>query len=101
MALALLVVLQLSATWLSIWSGLVRRLLKSEPTVLVRDGVMLHGAMRAQRVTDGEIRQSVRSRGIGDLSEVAAVVLETDGSFSVIPASQAGRLTTLPGGESH
>lgn len=95
-ALVLLVLLQLSVTWLSIRSRAVRRLLKSEPTVLVRDGVLLHDVMRAQRVTDGEIRQSIRSQGIGDLADVAAVVLETDGSFSVIPASQAGTLTVLP-----
>ncbi len=53
--------------------------------------------MRTQRVTDREIRQAVRSQGIGDLERVAAVVLETDGTFSVIPSSQAGRLTALHG----
>lgn len=95
-ALALLVLLQLSVTWLSIRSRTVRRLLKSEPSMLLRDGVMLHDAMRAQRVTDGEIRQAVRSQGIGDLSDVAAVVLETDGSFSVVPSAQAGSLSALP-----
>ncbi|GIF01200.1 DUF421 domain-containing protein [Paractinoplanes rishiriensis] len=88
--------LQLSVTWLSIRSRAVRRLLKSEPSVLLRDGVLLYDALRSQRVTDGEVRQAVRSQGIGDLADVAAVVLETDGSFSVIPAAQAGRLTVLP-----
>lgn len=96
-ALVLLVLLQLSATWLSIRFRAARRLLKSEPTVLVRDGHFLSDAMRAQRVTDGEIRQSIRSQGIGDLADVAAVVLETDGSFSVIPVAQAGNLSVLPG----
>lgn len=96
-ALVLLVLLQLSITWLAVRSHTVRRLLKSEPTVLLRGGVLVRDAMRAQRVTEEEIRQSVRSQGIGDLADVAAVVLETDGSFSVIPSAQAGRLSALPG----
>lgn len=94
-ALTLLVGLQLAATWLSARFRLVRRVLKSEPTLLVIDGRMLTGAMLAQRVTDGEIRQAVRSSGIGALDRVAAVVLETDGTFSVVPTSQAGDLTAL------
>jgi uncharacterized membrane protein YcaP (DUF421 family) len=58
---------------------------------------MLPEAMRQQRVTEGEIRQAVRSQGIGGLTEVAAVVLETDGTFSVIPSSQAGDGSALHG----
>jgi uncharacterized membrane protein YcaP (DUF421 family) len=98
-ALVLLVVLQLAATWLSVRYRRVRAVLKSEPTLLVRDGLLLEGALRAQRVTDGEIRQAVRSQGIGGMEQVAAVVLETDGTLSVIPASQAGQLTALHGVE--
>jgi uncharacterized membrane protein YcaP (DUF421 family) len=94
-ALAALIGLQFAATWLSTRSRAVRRLLKSTPTLLVRDGHLLDGAMREQRVTDGEVRQAVRSQGIGDLSQVAAVVLETDGSFSVVPAAQAGDWSAL------
>ena len=96
-ALMLLVGLQLAATWLSVRSRILRRLLKSRPTLLVRDGRLLAEPMRAQRVTDGEIRQAVRAQGIGDLALVAAVVLETDGNFSVIPTSQAGQLTAMHG----
>ena len=37
-----------------------------------------------------ELRQCIRARGSDDLSSVAAVVLETDGSTSVITTQQAG-----------
>ncbi|GAB1692938.1 DUF421 domain-containing protein [Krasilnikovia sp. M28-CT-15] len=94
-ALVLLVVLQFAATWLSVrWSPL-REALKSAPTLLVRDGELLVDAMRRQRVTDNEIYQAVRSQGIGDLGAVAAVVLETDGTFSVISEQQAGARSAL------
>ncbi|MDG6110348.1 DUF421 domain-containing protein [Dactylosporangium aurantiacum] len=98
-ALVMLVGLQLVATWLAVRFRPVRRLLKSEPTVLLRDGEMLHQVMRAQRVTEGEVAQAIRAQGIGDLAAVAAVVLETDGSFSVIATDQAGRRTALPGSD--
>src|SRR5687767_12493432 len=44
-ALTVLVVLQLAASWLSVRSGMVRSVLKSEPTLLVRDGCLLWQAM--------------------------------------------------------
>ncbi|WP_271189059.1 DUF421 domain-containing protein [Dactylosporangium matsuzakiense] len=96
-ALILLVVVQLAATWLSVRSRRIRAVLKSRPTLLLRDGRLLDAALRAQRVTDGEVRQAIRSQGIGDLDRVAAVVLETDGTLSVIPAGQGGQLTALTG----
>ncbi|PRY20210.1 DUF421 domain-containing protein [Pseudosporangium ferrugineum] len=94
-ALVLLVVLQFVATWLSVRSGKIRHLLKSAPTLLVRDGRMDEEMMRRQRVTANEVLQAVRSQGIGDLGLVAAVVLETDGTFSVITNQNAGEHTAL------
>ncbi|GIF01185.1 DUF421 domain-containing protein [Paractinoplanes rishiriensis] len=75
--------------------GPVRRLLKSQPTLLLRDGEILTDVLRRQRVTPGEVHQAIRAQGLGSVASVAAVVLETDGSFSVIPAEQAGDLTAL------
>jgi uncharacterized membrane protein YcaP (DUF421 family) len=53
-------------------------------------------ALRAERVTREEILAAVRSAGFGDLDAIAAVVLETDGSFSVISKHQAGSGSALP-----
>lgn len=60
------------------------RAVTEEATLLVRDGRMLHKALRRQRVTDAEVLAAVRKQGIDALEKVGAVVLETDGSFSVI-----------------
>ncbi|MGJ7439620.1 YetF domain-containing protein [Aquipuribacter sp. MA13-6] len=49
--------------------------------------------MRGQRLTEGEVRQAVRASGTGDLARVAAVVLESDGTLSVIGRSDAGDLS--------
>ncbi len=84
LALALLIVLQFIITWASVRFELVRRLVKSEPTLLVRDGVYLDEAMRGQRVTRDEVKAAMRDSGTSDLAQIACVVLETDGSLSVI-----------------
>ena len=82
-AMVVLVVLQLLVAWLSVRSRRVERLVKSEPTLVYRDG-FLHPAMRRMRVTEDEIRQAARTSGHPGLDDVAAVVLETDGSLSVL-----------------
>ena len=87
LALALLIGLQFVITWFSVRSPTVNRLVKSEPTLLLHRGHVLHGAMRRVRVVEAEIRAAVRGQGIASLEEVEAIVLETDGSFSVVAAS--------------
>jgi uncharacterized membrane protein YcaP (DUF421 family) len=46
--------------------------------------------MCQQRVTEGEVLQALRSQGIASVEQADAVVLETDGSFSVIARSEEG-----------
>ncbi len=87
-ALALLILFQFVVTWLSVRSGTIRRLVRGEPTLLLYRGEFLRDAMRSQRVTESEVRQAARSQGVSDLNS-HAVVLETDGSFSVLPAAEA------------
>ena len=41
-------------------------------------------------LTHADIRQTIRSSGVGDLGDVAAVILENDGSMSVITGSSLG-----------
>ena len=41
--------------------------------------------MRRQRVTKAEIDLALREHGYQDMSRIACVVLEADGSISVVP----------------
>ena len=86
-ALGLLIALQFLVSWLSVRSKLFSRAIKSEPTLLVRDGQMLRDAMRKERVVEAEIYQALRQQGQADLTQVAAMILETDGSLTVISRS--------------
>ncbi|HUF07202.1 MAG TPA: YetF domain-containing protein [Candidatus Binatia bacterium] len=89
-AFALLVGLQLVITWLSVRTKVVPALVKSTPTLLVFRGQQLDEAIRAQRVSEEEILQAVRQEGFASVADVHAVVLETEGSFSVIRAPAEG-----------
>ncbi len=88
-AFALLIGLQFVITWLSVRMSAVRSLVKSEPTLLVISGRMQDAALRDQRVGEDEVLQAVRQEGFGSIADVYAVVLETDGSFSVIGVGPA------------
>ncbi len=89
-AMALLVVLQLVVAWLSSRSRAVRRVVKSSPSLLLCRGRLLEDRLAMHRVTAGEVRQATRAAGIGGLELVEAVVLETDGSLSVVPSRSTG-----------
>lgn len=97
-AFVLLAGLQYLVAWLSVRYPRFSDLVKSEPTLLVHRGRFLESAMRAQRVTRAEVFAALRSAGAADPVQVAAVVLETDGSLSVIQeASAVGTIGTLEG----
>ncbi|MDQ3547563.1 MAG: DUF421 domain-containing protein [Chloroflexota bacterium] len=87
LAFVMLVGLQFVVTWLSVRSATFVNLVKSEPVLLVYEGQQLDGQMRRARVEEAAILQALRMQGIRSLDQVEAVVLETDGSFSVISKS--------------
>ncbi len=84
LALALLVYLQYVITWASVRSKWFQELIKSEPSLLVHDGAYLDGALKRQRVTREEVQAALRQNGKANLSEVSSIVLETDGTLSVL-----------------
>jgi len=86
LALVLLIGMQFAVTWSSVRVRWVRRLVTGEPALLVHRGELLPSALRKARVTEDEVRAAVRAAGLPALGEAASVVLETDGSFSVVRA---------------
>jgi uncharacterized membrane protein YcaP (DUF421 family) len=94
-ALLCLVALQYAVAWLSVRSRLVRRLARSEPRLLVRRGELLESAAAQERVIRDEIYAAIRQEGLADLCEVDALILETDGSFSVIRSINDDRTAVL------
>lgn len=94
LAFSMLAGLQWTVARLSISNPWFRGLIRAEPRLLFKNGEYLQSAMAKERVTAGEVDAAVRNAGHGRLDAVAAVVLETDGSMSVI-ASEDDELTAL------
>ncbi|WP_412049682.1 DUF421 domain-containing protein [Hoeflea sp. Naph1] len=86
-ALVLLIILQFAITWLSVRSPAFQSLIKSNPTLLVHRGVYQEKAMRAERISKQEIAAALHANGNAEMSELACVVLETDGSLNVFTAA--------------
>lgn len=97
LAFALLAGLQFAVTWTSLRVRWVRQLVTGEPLMLLHKGEMLPSALRQARVTRDEVQAAVRAAGIASLSDVEAVVLETDGSFSVIRQDSRQSASSLDG----
>jgi uncharacterized membrane protein YcaP (DUF421 family) len=83
-ALGLLIGLQYLVTFLSVRSRGFAKMIRSEPTLLARKGEFCTDALLNQRLTEDEVLSAVRSQGLGGLEQVEAVILESDGSLSVI-----------------
>lgn len=87
LALLLLVGMQFLVTWASVRQSWIRSTVTGEPTLLLHRGRLLPRRLRQARVTEAEVRAAVRTAGIAAMSDVEAVVLETDGSLSVVKRS--------------
>jgi uncharacterized membrane protein YcaP (DUF421 family) len=83
-ALALLIGLQYAVAHLQMRSDRFQALVKATPALLVHRGRVLRAAARRERVSDAELLQALRQHGVGRLEDAQAVVLETDGSLTVL-----------------
>ncbi|MGE4221458.1 MAG: DUF421 domain-containing protein [Alphaproteobacteria bacterium] len=88
-AFALLCALQYVVAFGSVRSSRFQALVKAEPSLLFFRGRFLPEMLRKERVTEDEILAAIRAQGIGSLTAAEAVVLETDGSFSVVASATA------------
>lgn len=100
-AFAVLIGLQFVVAWASSRSAELSRIVKSEPALLVYRGELLVDALRRERVAPDEVLAALRRHGAPALDAVEGVVLETDGSFSVIRLPERGSASVLDGMARH
>ena len=87
--------LQYLVSWASVRVDWFKALIRSDARILLKDGRIIEEALRAERVTHGEIEAAIRKKGHGRIEGIAAVVLETDGELSVIAQGKADECSAL------
>jgi uncharacterized membrane protein YcaP (DUF421 family) len=65
--------------------GLLARLLKSDPVVLVRDGRMDSETMHRHGVSDADLAEGMRMEQYEKLQDVRLATLEGGGKISIVP----------------
>lgn len=90
LAFALLITLQVIISRLVARYGVLERWINSEPQLIFYNGRYLHTTMKTERVSEKEILTLVREQGRSSIDDVEAVILETNGDFSVILRSEEG-----------
>lgn len=94
-ALALLVVLQYGVTWVSVRAPFFQRVIKAEPRLLFYQAQFLDEAMKKERVTREEVWAAARASGIAGMDDIVSIVLETDGTLSIVRGPADGAESTL------
>lgn len=94
-AIGLLVGYQFLLTWLAVRSRVIQDLIKAEPTLLFFEGEFVEHWLKKERVAKGEVLAAIRLSGGSNLNDIAAVILETDGSFSVIKDMDVNEASAL------
>ena len=95
LGIGLLVIFQFLLTWLSVRTKAIQQLIKAEPTLLVFKGSFLDDALKSQRVAKGEVLAALRMQGHSCVEEIGAVILETNGNFSVIKELDLSTATAM------
>jgi len=62
----------------------IRRIMFGEPSVLVENGKFNQKEMRRQRFSVSDLMENIRNSGIGSISEVEYLIVETNGKVSAI-----------------
>ena len=83
-AFTLLIGLQALLTALSVRSKTFKRLITSQPTLLLWEGEVYTERLKKERIALDELYSAARKAGHAGLENIAAIVLETTGDLTVI-----------------
>ncbi|WP_408925991.1 DUF421 domain-containing protein [Corynebacterium sp. YSMAA1_1_F7] len=77
----------------------LRRTINPPPTVLIAHGEVVEEMLKRNHITEAAIATAARKAGVRDLSEVACMILESNGSISTLRAGEKIDPTLLQGVE--
>jgi uncharacterized membrane protein YcaP (DUF421 family) len=84
LAFIVLIGLQIILSRLCVKSHRIDAFINGEPSLLLYRGQFLLDAMKRERVTEEELRAAARNQNLTTIDEIESIVLETDGTFSIV-----------------
>lgn len=76
-------------TWLFLRRPHLEERLVGTPTVIIDHGRLLRDHMRREHLTEDEVMAALREHGLCDPRDARMVVLEVDGTLSVVPRERS------------
>lgn len=95
--LAMFLALQRALKYMNRRWPVASAVIRGNPTLVVYDGRILDDRARALHLTEADVRAAIRGAGLVSLDQAHAVVLELDGSWSVIRHADAKDHSALEG----
>ncbi|MEK3954101.1 DUF421 domain-containing protein [Psychrobacillus sp. FSL K6-1464] len=75
--------IQMGVSYFSLKSKKFRDVIEGEPSILIREGIIVEKEMRKQRYTLDDLLQQLREQQIGSIQSVSYAFLESSGNLSV------------------
>ncbi|MGF2616393.1 DUF421 domain-containing protein [Rossellomorea aquimaris] len=95
--LFMLTLLQMIIARLTTNSKRFSDIIKASPSFLYNNGEFYEKEMQKQRIRIDDLRSKVRKEGMGSFENVEAIVLEGDGSLSIVKKEEGGSKAALVG----
>jgi uncharacterized membrane protein YcaP (DUF421 family) len=95
-AALVLLVLNVGVAQVTLRVPRLRRLVEGTPTVLVTNGVAVQENLRREGIDEQLLEAAIREHGVSKITDTELVVLEVDGSISVVPVGQTVKRTRKP-----
>lgn len=77
----------LAIDWLTFRFRALQSILEPPPLLLVENGRVLWRHLRAELISEAELKAKLREHGVADLGEVAKAYIEPDGQVTVLKKS--------------
>lgn len=91
-----LVCFEVLASWGTLRSRRLRRILSGSPKIIIRDGVIDQKVLEELRFSADDLMTALRGSGVFDVTEVQFAIVETTGSVSVYPKHANRPVTNVP-----
>lgn len=91
----ILVGLQFSTAWVIVRVPRIRGVINPPPKALLVRGEYQREMMKRNRVAEADVRSAVRNHGESEIEKIGAVILEPDGTFTVIKDLSGSTLSAL------